>query len=44
MRLAYRRRDIRDEVWLKIEGHLPGKKGKWGGVAKDNRNFINFVL
>ena len=44
MVLAHRRHDISDEVWRKIENHLPGKRGKWGGVAKDNRNFINAVL
>lgn len=41
---AHRRHDISDEVWSKTESHLPGQKGLWGGVAKDNRNFINTVM
>ncbi|MCR5562390.1 MAG: IS5 family transposase [Desulfovibrio sp.] len=27
-----------------IEPHLPGQRGQWGGVAKDNRLFINAVF
>lgn len=41
---AHRRHDISDEIWSKIESHLPGKKGSWGGIAKDNRTFINAVI
>ena len=41
---AYRRHDISDEQWKLIEPHLPGQAGQWGGVAKDNRNFINAVF
>jgi transposase len=41
---AYHRHDISDEVWAKIEAHLPGQRGQWGGVAKDNRKFINAVF
>jgi len=26
------------------EAHLPGQSGQWGGIAKDNRLFINAVL
>ena len=27
-----------------LEPHLPGGKGSWGGVAEDNRRFINAVF
>ena len=39
-----RRHDISDEMWAIIEPHLPGQKGQWGGIAKDNRKFINAVF
>ena len=32
-----------DETWGRLEPHLPGRKGTWGGVAKDNRSFIDGV-
>ena len=38
------RHDLSDSVWEKLEPHLSGKKGDWGGVAKDNRLFVNAVL
>ena len=38
------RHDISDAVWEKLEPHLPGQKGQWGGIAKDNRTFINAVF
>jgi transposase len=41
---AYHRHDITDKVWELIEPHLPGRKGKWGGIGQDNRRFINAVL
>jgi transposase len=41
---AYRRHDITDQVWALLEPHLPGREGRWGGVAKDNRLFINAVF
>jgi len=44
MREAYRRHDITDSVWKKIEPHLPGQEGGWGRKAKDNRLFINAVF
>ena len=40
-KLAHRRHDISDRVWKMIEPYLPGRKGAWGGVAHDNRLFIN---
>lgn len=27
-----------------MEPHLPGRAGIWGGIAKDNRRFINAVF
>jgi transposase len=41
---AHRRHDISDKVWKKIESHLPGRRGSWGGIAEDNRRFINAVF
>jgi transposase len=38
-----RRHEIPDEQWARIEGLLPGRPGGHGGVARDNRNFINAV-
>ena len=42
--VAYRRHDISEHVWGQLERHLPGRKGNWGGRAKDNRQFINAVF
>lgn len=39
-----RRHDIGDKVWKLLEPLLPGQKGHWGRVAKDNRTFINAVF
>lgn len=44
MGFAYERHDISDEAWALLEPRLPGRAGSWGGVAKDNRQFINAVL
>jgi transposase len=41
---AYRRHDISDKVWNLLRPLLPGEVGSWGGIAKDNRNFINAVI
>ncbi len=41
---AHRRHDISDRVWELLELNLPGRKGVWGGTAKDNRLFINAVF
>ena len=38
------RHDISDEVWSFLEPHLPGQRGQWGGIAQDNRRFINGVF
>jgi transposase len=44
MEADYHRHDISDEVWALLEPHLSGQRGQWGGVAKDNRLFINAVF
>lgn len=41
---SHRRHDISDRTWALLEPHLPGQKGNWGGIAKDNRLFINAVF
>ena len=41
---AHRRHDISDRAWKILEPHLPGRKGTWGGIAHDNRRFINAVF
>lgn len=38
------RYEISDADWDRIRGHLPGLPGQHGGVAEDNRRFINAVL
>jgi len=41
---AYARHDISDKAWEILSPHLPGRAGVWGGIAKDNRQFINGVF
>ncbi|MBS4164407.1 Uncharacterized protein y4sN [Candidatus Protochlamydia amoebophila] len=41
---AHRRHDRSDRVWNLLEPHLPGRRGAWGGIARDNRTFINAVF
>ena len=41
---SHRRHDTSDHFWSLLEPRLPGRAGAWGGVAKDNRLFINAVL
>jgi transposase len=38
------RHAISDADWERIEHLLPGRRGQHGGVAKDNRLFIDAVL
>lgn len=38
------RHEITDGVWALLQPHLPGQKGQWGGIAEDNRRFINAVF
>jgi transposase len=40
----HRRHDISDGTWELLRPHLKGRKGTWGGNARDNRRFINGVL
>lgn len=40
----FSRHDVTDQAWAQLETRLPGRKGVWGGVAKDNRRFINAVF
>ncbi|MDX8430615.1 MAG: transposase [Candidatus Algichlamydia australiensis] len=39
--LAHHRHDISEKLWCKLEPLLPGRKGGWGSVAKDNWLSIN---
>lgn len=41
---AHRRHDTSDEAWKKPEPHLPGRQGSSGGIAQDNRQFIDAVF
>ena len=40
----YQEHDISDAVWVLLEPILPGQRGQWGGIAEDNRRFINGVF
>ena len=42
--VTHHRHDISDRVWNLLEPHLPGRKGVWGGLARNNRLFINAVF
>jgi len=44
MKKAHRRHDISNRTWRTLEPLLPGRKGQWGGVAKNNRLFLNAVF
>ena len=44
MKPSHRRHDISDAAWALLAPHLPGQAGQWGGIAKDNREFINSVF
>lgn len=41
---AYHRHDLSDHAWELLAPHLPGQRGQWGGIAADNRRFLNAVL
>ena len=41
---SHRRHDISDNAWERLEPFLLGRKGTWGGNARDNRQFINAVF
>ena len=38
------RHDISDKTWVVLSPFLPGQPRQWGGIAKDNRKFINGVF
>jgi transposase len=40
----YHRHDLSDHTWALLEPLLLGRAGSWGGVAYDNRRFLNAVL
>ena len=42
--MDHRRHDISNRVWNLLEPHLSGRAGSWGGIAADNRRFINAVF
>ncbi len=44
MKSEHHRHDISDRAWELLKNHLPGQKGKRGGQARDNRQFINAVI
>ena len=39
-----RRHEISDADWDRIKHLLPGQPGQHGGVAQDNRRFLNAIL
>ena len=44
MKSVQDRHDISDKVFQLLEPLLPGRRGVWGGIAKNNRQFINGVF
>ena len=44
MDASYHRHDIDDRSWDLIKDLLPGQRGQWGGIAEDNRRFIDGVF
>lgn len=44
MSTALHRHEISDKVLSLLEPRLPGQRGQWGGIAQDNRRFINAVF
>ncbi len=41
---AQHRHDINDKAWAILDPILPGQRVQWGGIAEDNRRFINGVF
>jgi transposase len=39
-----RRHELTDAQYERLEPHLPGRRGGHGGVARDNRLFLNAVF
>ena len=44
MRNEQQRHDISDKMWEVLRPLLPGQEGQWGGIAEDNRLFLNGVF
>ena len=44
MDASYHRHSINEKVRELLEPHLPGRRGRCGGIAQDNRRFINAVF
>jgi transposase len=44
MEQSHRRHDMSDETWELARPRLMGRKGTWGGNARDNRKFVNAVM
>ena len=44
MEKSQHRHDNSDKAWAILEPMLPGQRGQWGGIAEDNRRFINGVF
>jgi len=44
MHAEYHRHDISNEIWALLEPLLVGQAGQWGGIAKNNRQFLNGVF
>jgi transposase len=44
MKNPQQRHDISDKVWELLSPLLPGQTGQWGGIAEDNRRFLNSVF
>ena len=44
MNAALYHHDIFDHIWSIIAPQLPGRKGSWGGIEQNNRQFINAVF
>ena len=38
------RHDLTEEQWSLLAPILPGQRGRWGGIAKDNQLFMNAIL
>ena len=44
MEKSQHRHDNSDKAWAILKPMLPGQRGQWGGIAEDNRRFINGVF
>ena len=42
--MNYSRHDISDDQWRKVDPLMTGRPGHLGGVAHDNRRFLNAVV